>query len=280
MDISPYFERIGYRGPAATTLDTLRELHWRHPRAIAFENLDALRGVTAGLDTASLLRKLVHEGRGGWCFEHNLLFAAALRALGFPVRQLAARVLWNAPPDAVRPRSHMLLLVETPSGRHLADVGFGGLTLTAPLAFEPGVTQQTPHEPFRIVADGEDFVIEAAVQDAWKPLYRFDLQAQLLPDYELANWYLSNHPSSHFRHNLMAARADTDGRYALLNGQLTVRRTAGRSEKRQLASVDELRDVLTNVFGIRLPDDGGLARVLRAAMLREPDQTSTDAPRR
>ena len=99
------------------------------------------------LDIPSLQHKLLASGRGGYCFEQNLLFWEALEApsVSPPLSGLAARVLWNHPPDAITPRGHMLLRVELDGRIWLADVGFGGLTQTGPLLFEPGLEQQTPH---------------------------------------------------------------------------------------------------------------------------------------
>ena len=112
FDLDAYLERIGYRGPRRATLDTLEALHALHPTAIPFENLNPLLGWPVALDIDSLQKKMVAGGRGGWCFEHNTLFRHALEALGFSVISLAARVLWDAPPDSpIGPRSHMLLLV-------------------------------------------------------------------------------------------------------------------------------------------------------------------------
>lgn len=51
-------------------------------------------------------------GRGGWCFEQNLPLKSVLKALGYRVTGLAARVLWNAPEGALPPRGHMLLRVD------------------------------------------------------------------------------------------------------------------------------------------------------------------------
>src|SRR6266850_62146 len=97
--------RIGYTdGPPTATLETLRALHLHHVQAITFENLDPLSGQSVKLDLPSLEGKLVHGGRGGYCYEHNLLFSHVLRELGFRVTGLAARVLWNAPDDAIRAR--------------------------------------------------------------------------------------------------------------------------------------------------------------------------------
>jgi N-hydroxyarylamine O-acetyltransferase len=114
-----------------------------------------------------LLDKLVTGGRGGYCYEHNLLFAEVLRTIGFSVRGLAARVMWNAPEGAVRPRSHMLLRVDIGGAPYVADVGFGGLTLTGPLRLEAGVEQETPHECVRLVRSGGDLILQAEVRDAW-----------------------------------------------------------------------------------------------------------------
>lgn len=263
MKIDAYLDRIGYRGQPAATREALREIHLRHPQTIAFENLDSFLSVTAKLDIDSLEQKLVRGGRGGWCFEQNLLLSQALRSLGFAVRELAARVLWNAPAGIMRPRTHMVLLVEAETERHIVDVGFGGITLTAPLQFEMDVEQRTPHELFRIIEVDEEFIVQAYVQGEWKGLYRFDLQPQTLPDYELTNWYLANHPSSHFRSNLIVARAIPGGRYALLNDQLTIHHVNGDSERRKLSSVAELRNVLAETFLLRLPDTDDLGLALQ-----------------
>jgi N-hydroxyarylamine O-acetyltransferase len=141
--------------------------------------------------------------------------------------------------------------------------------LTAPLRLEIDVEQTTPHEPFRLIGSGGVFVLQAQVGDAWKSLYRFDLQEQLLPDYELTNWYLSNHPESQFVTGLIAARAEPDRRYALRNTELAVHEVNGTTERRVLASVAGLRTALEETFGLGLPDgpdlDAALARLIPAS---------------
>jgi N-hydroxyarylamine O-acetyltransferase len=160
----------------------------------------------------------------------------------------------------------MLLRLDLDAGAYLADVGFGGMTLTGPLRLEAGIEQQTPHEPFRLVAEGAAFVMQAKIRDGWKSLYRFDLQEHLLPDYEVTNWYLANHPESRFVRNLIAARPTPDGRYALLNAELAVHHRGGSSERHVLEGTAELRTVLRDYFLLELPDvpqlDAALARAL------------------
>jgi N-hydroxyarylamine O-acetyltransferase len=258
-DLNSYFQRIGYTdGPRTATLDTLRALHLHHAQAIAFENLDPMSGRPVKLDLPSLEDKLVHGGRGGYCFEHNLLFSHVLRELGFRVTDLAARVLWNAPEGAIRPRGHMLLRVDLGATPYIADVGFGGQTLTGPLHLVRDVVQSTPHEPHRLIEQEGDFVLQTQLRDTWKSLYRFDLQQQFQVDYEVSSWYLCNHPQSPFVTNLMAARPVPGGRYGLFNNQLTVHRLNGHTEQRRLGSADEIRVALQTEFGLRVPTDSGI----------------------
>ena len=89
LDLDAYLERIGYRGPVEPTRGVLDELHLGHVTRIPFENLDILLGLPIRLDLESLQRKLVQGRRGGYCFEHNTVFAAAPR--GDRVRRDAAR---------------------------------------------------------------------------------------------------------------------------------------------------------------------------------------------
>jgi N-hydroxyarylamine O-acetyltransferase len=262
-DLDAYLNRIGYSGPATPTLDTLAAIHYLHPRAIAFENLNPLLGWPVSLDTESLLAKLVSGGRGGYCFEHNLLLSACLTRLGFRVTWLAARVLLNRPEGAAAPRSHMVLLVEVDGRQYIADVGFGGLTLTAPLRFEFAVVQTTPHEPFRLTRGDGALIAQAEISGAWRSLYKFDLQAQVLPDYEVSSWYLSHHPASPFVTTLMAARPDRDRRYALRNNELAIHHLAGGTDRRLLTSAGELRTALEELFLLTLPDSPDLDAALR-----------------
>ena len=260
--LDAYFARIGFTGKADPTLATLARLHELHPAAIPFENLAAFLGEEIPLDIESLQQKLVHGGRGGWCFEQNLLFAHMLREIGFDVTTLAARVRWNQPPEALRPRSHMLLKVRLNDGDYIADVGFGGLVLTAPLEFATGIEQTTPHERFRLSEPkGGTYLLEAEIAGSWQALYAFDLAEQTLPDYEVSNWYLAHHPQSHFVTGLIAARSEPGLRHALRGGRYAIHRRDG-TESRELTTADDYRRALEGPFGIRLPDHPHLERKL------------------
>jgi N-hydroxyarylamine O-acetyltransferase len=112
IDLHAYFERIGVKTSVAPDLQTLRAIIAAHVATIPFENLDPFLGVSPALDIVSVQRKLVRDGRGGYCFEQNRLLSDILRAVGFRVTNLGARVLWGQPEDAITARTHMLLRVE------------------------------------------------------------------------------------------------------------------------------------------------------------------------
>jgi N-hydroxyarylamine O-acetyltransferase len=263
IDLNAYLTRIGHTGAPRPTLEALREIAVLQPQAIPFENLNPLLGLPVQLDPASLERKLLHEGRGGYCFELNLLLKYALEALGFEVHGLAARVLWNQPEGAVTPRSHMLLRVNLDGQGYIIDSAFGGLTLTGVMRLEPDLEQPTAHEPFRLLSEPSGyFRLQGRIRGEWVSLYRFDLQEQFLPDYEVSNYYLSTHPLSHFKANLYVGRTAAGRRYALRNAQLSIHHLGGPSETRVLTSAAEMRETLERDFLLRLPESPELERVL------------------
>lgn len=253
IDLDRYFRRIGLAGAAQADLRTLRSLHASHAAAIPFENLSAFLGEPVPLDVPSLEAKLLTPGRGGWCFEQNLYFSHALEAMGFTITRLAARVRWNVPAHVTTARSHMLLLADVDGERYIADVGFGGLTLTAPLRLEPGVEQATAHEPHRLLFEDAKYSLQARISGEWRTLYVFDLTPQEIADYEVSNWYLCNHPQSQFLTGLVCARAAPDRRHALRNSRYAVHYPDGRTERRFIESVDELKAILRDSFEIAVP---------------------------
>lgn len=269
VNLNAYFERIGFAGSIAPTLATLELLHALHPAAIAFENLNPLLGLPVRLDLASLQTKLLTERRGGYCYEHNLLLMAMLGELDFTVSGLAARVLWNNPDGSDGPAHHMLLAVDINSSTYIADVGFGGLSLTAPLKLKADAEQNTPHETFRLTGGDPEWVLEAKLGEEWQPLYAFDTTEKSLNDFEASNSFLSSDPASPFRQELRVALAPSGKRLMLKNNRLTTHAEGEEPVQRELTSVAEMREVLSTSFGITPPPsdilDPKLSEILTAA---------------
>lgn len=259
LDLNGYFDRIGFRGAAEPNLDVLQALVTAHTRTIPFENLDPLTGVPVDdLSPEALTDKLVHRGRGGYCYEQNGLMGYALCEIGFRVRRLAGRVVWMLPPDAPLPaQTHTVLAVTFPGSRgpYLVDVGFGGQTPTSPLRIETGSVQQTTREPYRLEDRRDGLVLQALIQDRWVPLYEFTTRTRPDIDLKVASWFVSTHPSSHFVTGLMAAKVTDDARLNLAGRELTVHRADG-SEKIRLRDAAAVVDTLAERFGVNVADVG------------------------
>jgi N-hydroxyarylamine O-acetyltransferase len=211
LDFAAYLERIGL---SADERPTLQAVHRAHATSIPFENLDPHRGMPVSLAQEDLERKLVHERRGGYCFEQNLLLASALGHLGLTVEPLLARVRRGAPPGTVRPRSHLVLCVTGDDGRvwH-ADVGLGLGTLLDPIPFGPdgGAAYEQSGWSFRVLEEGPELVLQTVADGSWSDVYAFSPQPVPRVDIEMSNWWTSTNPQSPFVFGLIATVHHADG---------------------------------------------------------------------
>jgi N-hydroxyarylamine O-acetyltransferase len=199
---------------------------------------------------------MIADGRGGYCFEQNMLFRGGLHSLGFRVTSLQARVVRGLEIDALRPMLHMVLRVDLPEGPFLADVGFGNLAPTTALRLVPLIEQETPHELMRFLAMGDELTLQCKLGDRWEHIYRVVSLPRVDAEYEIANWFTGTHPQSPYVNNMIAARpCPNRTRLTLFNGRFNVRHPSGQVDRRALESEEEFRNALTNDFGLRLSDD-------------------------
>jgi N-hydroxyarylamine O-acetyltransferase len=255
FDQTAWLERIGYAGPLTPTLETLNRLIFAHARAISYETLDIMLGRPPKLDVAALQAKMIVSGRGGYCFEQNMLFRAALRSLGYRITSLQGRVVRGLAIDAPRPAIHMLLQVELPEGPHLADVGFGNLAPTCALAMKPLLEQPTPHELMRFIDVDGELTLQARLKHGWEHIYRVIPYPRYDGEYEITNWYTGTHPETPYQGNIIVARPGPDRtRITMYNSRVTIRDADGRADKRWLASDREFHDVLRGEFGLNMSD--------------------------
>lgn len=250
-----YLARIGYHGTAKPDLATLAALHAAHIDAIPFEGVDPLLRRPVNLDIASVQTKLVNSRRGGYCFEQNVLFKAALEAIGFSVTGLTGRVRWmSAPNSPLGPREHMMLKVDLPEAAYLADVGFGACLLDAPLQFKTGSDQRTAMGTFRLSQSDGLFTLSAKQPAGWRVMYIFDLQPQIQADYELGNWYTSTSPLVPFSSMLIMERLSSNKRYKLINRTFLIEARDGEVvAEHPITTPDELRQIIDESFNMTLP---------------------------
>ena len=262
-DLDAYFTRIGYAGSREPTREVLDAIIRSHVSRIPFENLDVLLCRPIDLAPAALEQKLVHDRRGGYCFEQNGWLLEILRALGFEVRPLSARVRIGRAREFTPARTHCFVHVTIDGVPLLADVGVGALSPTASLRFDVDGEQSTPHEPRRLVREGAwsgdlrdpraRIFHQARLGTEWVDVAELTLEEMPEIDRVVANWYTSAHPQSHFRGRLIVARASERGRITIADDMLTLRGPDGVGHDRKLESVEAMEAALAEHFDLRLP---------------------------
>jgi N-hydroxyarylamine O-acetyltransferase len=239
VDLDAYFARIGWTGPRTPTPDILAGILAHHMETIPFENLDVLLGRPPRLDLPSLEAKLVGARRGGYCYEHTTLFAAALRELGFEVALHSARVILFTP-RGESPRTHMFCSV----GDVVLDPGFGGLAPRLPVPRDGSAAGQ-----HRFIRDGIDTVLVHGEQRLWVSSFERDIPI----DFEMANHFTATHPSSPFTRGLMMRAFIPGGEVRIRGRDLTITKD-GHEQKRPVADRRELRAFVVEHFGFDLPE--------------------------
>ena len=245
--LARYLERIGHGWNVRPDLTTLRSLHRAHVTAIPFEGLDVQLGLVPSLEPEAIFDKIVARRRGGWCFEMNGLFGAALQAIGFDVTRLACGVMRQLGGDE-RIGTHLALLVDC-EGQWLCDVGFGG-SLLEPLPLAQGSRTEAPF----IVS------LEQTEDGYWRftehfdAPFGYDFRAETADEALFAakcQW-LSTDPESNFTLNFVAQKRSPD-RHLVLRGRVLTERGIEGASTHTLADADELMAVLAERFGIDEP---------------------------
>ncbi|ARE74156.1 acetyltransferase [Streptomyces sp. Sge12] len=274
LDLDAYLARIGWAGSSGDEgqprelrpdLDTLYAVHRAHTAAIAFESLDVLLGRPVALDLKSIEAKLVHDRRGGYCYEQNSLLAAALERIGFEVSGRGARNRTRG--DSLLAVTHAVLVVTVEGEPWLCDAGFGHQGPREPLPLgRPGTEVRQGEWTYRVRQEEKGVLVVCLLRgDTWRDLYAFSPQPYHPVDYVVLNHYSSSHPASSFVGRLVVQHPGDGVRRALVGRELTRLHPDGRAEQ-ECVGPDELLAVLDREFGLRLPerDAAELVRIHRA----------------
>ena len=258
MRLHDYLERIGGGGPAQSAsrasapradVETLHQLHAAHRETFLFENLTIQTGGRISLALQDLERKFIDERRGGYCFEHNTLFASALREIGFAPVTMLGRVR-RGPPERWC-RTHMVLRLRIDGEVWMADVGFGSIGLLEPMPLRDGATSRQGGFEYALRRDGGLWVLSMRDAASTQDLYEFSEDPQTPWDVEVANHFTSTHPESVFRRTLTIQRTARAERLVLRNDIIT-RYRDGRTIDEPLDR-GRLHAAARELFGITLP---------------------------
>lgn len=252
MDIERCLARIGYNGPVTPDLMTLRALQLAFLLRVPFENLDIHLGKEITLEPERIFEKIVVRGRGGVCYENNVLFHELLRTLGYKVEYLSARTVKR---ERVGPEyDHMVLLVAL--GRdYIVDVG-KGLSAREPLSLDGLITALSEDCLYRVGSNGKDYALYRKRRGTdWMPCFLFSTVPRALSEFEDMNHRHQTSSDSPFTRRRITTIATEGGRVTMIGRRLIITDSSTRLEK-ELCSETDYRESLKRYFGIELSDPG------------------------
>jgi N-hydroxyarylamine O-acetyltransferase len=249
MRLHDYLRRVGIPPPLERNSETLRRLHFAHRKTFLFENLSIQTGSGISLALPDLERKFLDDGRGGYCFEHNTLFASVLGELGIASTTLLGRV--RRGPREQRTRTHMVLRVPIDDDVWMADVGFGALGLLEPLPLRQGASSDQGGLTYTLRREHALWVLSMRDRTSTMDLYEFTEEPQTPWDVEVANHFTSTHRDSPFRRSLTIQRSNAEERTTLRNELLSRYRAGQLTEE----SIDrsKLQATARDLFDLELP---------------------------
>jgi len=250
-EINKYLNRIKLDN-FDNSFDGLKKLQQSHIINIPFENLDVVAGRSINLDFNNLFDKIINKGRGGYCFELNILYSFLLKTLGFSPKPVLGRV-WLRNPDKTPPRNHLAHLIEQDGETFITDVGFGGLTTRIPLNINDLSEINDNDGLVRILPfDNNQFMVQRKVNDDWTSQYSFENVDISEEDIFISNYYMSTNPKSHFYNDSFIGKFTNDGRIGLFNNQISKRKGIELVSKKSIAYGSEWIEAVNNNFGLNL----------------------------
>lgn len=249
-----YLRRIEFSGAVSVDWACLASLQLAHLETVPFENIDVELGTPIVLDPERLFDKIVGRRRGGFCYELNGLFADLLRALGFSVWLLSARV---ARPDGTfgLPAGHMMVLVELDEP-WLVDVGFGD-SFIQPLRLRSGIEQTDGRTTYMVLQVEKEWLLLKKHDVVWATELQFSLHHHELADFNDMCVWTQTAQESHFVRNSICTRLTNDGRITL-SGQRLIVTAYGQKQEYLVEGKMEREAQLLRLFYVDLtaPDNG------------------------
>jgi N-hydroxyarylamine O-acetyltransferase len=246
FDLDEYFKRIRYQGDIKPTATTLKAIMQHQLFNIPFENLDVLAKKGVSLVPEDIVNKLIHNHRGGYCYEVNGLFSMALTALNIPYQLVAARPMFY---PVKRPKTHMALVVTIESEQYLCDLGFGSYGIRAPISLsECNQVLKQDDDVFQLLKQGDEYILQALVEGNWINQYGFNLCPTEFIDFAPANWMNSTHKDAVFTQKYLVVRFTPMGRIILFGDQL--KKVVHKKTEVTTLSIDNINPVLKDYFDL------------------------------
>ncbi len=223
-----------------------------HLAQLQFSSVRVLLQEEVSLDLGDIVRNLVIDKRGGYCFEHNKLVYETLKHMGFLVQAVGARVVNNENVEV--PKTHRVTVWTYKSVRYLIDVGFGFSSPTLPVKFGEHFTTTRLGVTYHISQQSnENFTLNIVKEDVYQPLYTFDMCDYNEADFEMGNFYSYKNPNAKFVKNLVLSAVLKEEVRSLRNGAYQ-KISLDAVEEINIETFEELKNVFSNDFNYELED--------------------------
>ncbi|KAL2083212.1 hypothetical protein ACEWY4_020985 [Coilia grayii] len=272
MDLQEYFQRIGFSGPfERPDLPALQLVHRLHVMTIPYENLSLHSQEQVTMELSQVFSKLVHQRRGGWCCESNLLFSWVLDQMGYTYTILGARVYSHHSQDFSELEEHIIIRVEVAGGSYIADVSFGlADQIWEPLELVSGKEQPQLSGTFCLKEKGDTWLLEKTSRTLFipnvdfarfnlsrgpvNPVFCFTLEPRQLEDFHATAHFLQTNPKSVYTNKSICSLATPTG-YRALVGWVYSEVTFAYQETFDLMEIchitdAEVQDFLREKFGL------------------------------
>ena len=211
--IKEFFKRIDI--PENTEIKYTREflsyIQTKCVLNIAYENIDILEGKDISLEFKDIYKKIVLEGKGGYCFELNGLLTHILREMGFNVTERFARYLRGE--NEIPMRRHRVTVVNLKGEHYMCDIGVGEVAPREALKIEEGLIQKQKDETYKFEkSEKHGWVLYDFYKGSWREYIAFNDDEQYDADFIQPSFFCEKHPSSPFNKAPMIAIKTENGR--------------------------------------------------------------------
>jgi len=250
MYIQPYLKRINFKKLVDTSLNTLFELQKAHIKNVPFENLDIHYNKEIKLDVDTIYRKIVHNKRGGFCYELNGLFYSLLKTIGFNVKMISAKV--HKKNDIYgKEFDHLATIARVNNQDYLVDVGFGKFAFE-PLVMKMNVLLTDDFGKFQFNKFDENyFKINELVDGKLIPQYIFKTIPRKLSNFEAMCTFHQTSSESHFTAKKVIT-IFTGKERVTLNDNLLKITTNGKVDELHFKETKKFNELLKKYFNIEM----------------------------
>lgn len=251
IDVDAYLSRLKIRRDEPS-LPYLRKLHSAHIHQIPFENLDIHYNRKIILDYRKIFKKIILDGRGGFCYELNGLFYHLLDHLGYDCIVISAQMKNEDGYD--KEYGHMAISVRILDQTWLVDVGFGN-AFSYPKLLEAGKVQMDYTTYWRFEKDpDENFILQYSFDASiYHTKYLLKLEEkQLIQFMEMCEYHQMS-PLSRFTQGKLITIKSTEGRITLTDRKLKITRL-GETRESPILNEDEFLSKLDQYFSISYKD--------------------------